>query len=44
MGFGVPLGIWLRNDLKEWANDLLSTHMLNKTEYLNSENIKFLFS
>lgn len=35
MGFGMPLGQWLRNDLKPWAHGLLSSDQLQKQGVLN---------
>ena len=35
MGFGVPLADWLRHDLREWGDDLLSVNNLRHTGYFD---------
>ncbi len=40
MGFGVPLDQWLRGPLKEWANDLLTSSMLNKHNVLDPKQVQ----
>jgi asparagine synthase (glutamine-hydrolysing) len=35
MGFGMPLGQWLRNELKPWADGLLSSDEIRKQGILN---------
>ena len=37
MGFGVPIESWLRGPLKEWASDLLSSEVIKKQGFFNSE-------
>ncbi len=40
MGFGVPVGDWIRGDLRDWAEDLLSISALNASGLLNPEPIR----
>ena len=40
MGFGVPIDTWLREDLKEWAEDLLDEDRLKHEGFLHAEPIK----
>lgn len=40
MGFAVPFGGWLRNELREWAEDLLSDHALRQSDLLEVEPIR----
>ena len=42
MGFGVPLDMWLRGPLKEWASDLLSPATMDKQGLFHSAPIQAL--
>jgi asparagine synthase (glutamine-hydrolysing) len=38
-GFGIPVGIWLRGPLREWAEALLSPQRVAAEGYLNEKVI-----
>ena len=40
MGFGVPIGIWIKGPLKEWAEELLSENSLKNTNIFNPEIVR----
>lgn len=40
MGFGVPIGKWLRGPLREWAEDLLEPRAMQQEGWLNPEVIQ----
>ncbi len=42
-GFGVPIGYWLRHELREWASDLLSPAGLARSGVLNPQPIEALW-
>jgi len=44
MGFGIPVDDWLRDELKEWAGDTLSSNSVNSNGFLNSHYIDILWS
>jgi asparagine synthase (glutamine-hydrolysing) len=44
MGFGVPLGEWLRGPLREWAETLLSEKRLGETDFLDGKIIRTYWS
>ncbi|MFM0053596.1 asparagine synthase (glutamine-hydrolyzing) [Caballeronia grimmiae] len=39
-GFSVPIASWLRNELRDWASDLLSSDRLRREGYLNEPMVR----
>jgi asparagine synthase (glutamine-hydrolysing) len=44
VGFSMPIGDWLRNGLRDWAEELLSTTALQSTGFLNERTILALWN
>jgi asparagine synthase (glutamine-hydrolysing) len=44
VGFGVPLGSWLRGPLREWAEDLLDDHRIAGDGYLSRDLVRRLWT
>jgi asparagine synthase (glutamine-hydrolysing) len=40
MGFGIPLGEWLRGPLREWAEDLLAAKRIAEDSFFNPELVQ----
>jgi len=44
MGFGVPLGDWLRGPLRDWADELLSEDRLKSEGFFHAEPIRKMWN
>jgi len=44
MGFGIPLANWLRHDLREWGEDLLSINNLRHTGYFDPKIVQTMWN
>jgi asparagine synthase (glutamine-hydrolysing) len=42
-GFGIPVGLWVRDELKDWANNLMSQENLQKTNIFHPKKITALW-
>jgi asparagine synthase (glutamine-hydrolysing) len=40
MGFGIPLGEWLRGPLRDWAEDLLAERRLREADLLDASRVR----
>ena len=40
MGFGVPIGAWLRGPLRDWAEPLLERKRLRNGQVFNEETVR----
>lgn len=40
MGFGVPIGDWIRGPIRDWAENLLSTESLNRAGLIRPEPVR----
>jgi len=43
MGFGVPIGAWLRGPLNTWATELLDPSLMREQGYLHAEPVQALW-
>jgi len=44
MGFGIPLGDWLRADFRDWAEDLLEKRKLDEGGYFSTVKVRQIWS
>ena len=44
MGFAIPLSSWLRNELRDWSEDLIDEKKIKTQGYLNHKLVKNMWS
>jgi len=44
MGFGIPLGAWLRGPMREWAEELLEPRRLREEGFFNADAVRSKWS
>jgi asparagine synthase (glutamine-hydrolysing) len=44
MGFGIPLGDWLRGPLRDWAENLLSEDRLKRSGFVDAKTVRQFWS
>lgn len=44
MGFGVPIGSWLRKELRDWCEELLSPQRIKAQGYLDAAKVERMWS
>ena len=42
-GFSVPVGVWLKDPLKDWAEDLIDENKLSEQGHLDSASVRMLW-
>jgi len=44
MGFGVPIDVWLRGPLRDWAESLIAADRLRREGLFRTEKVRLLWS